>query len=149
MPNLSQKIDGRQTQAITPRFQHAVRLLQLSALDYEQELREMTLRNPFLELEDNAHHPDAGDRDATAALAREVESSDSSESGPAGDGPQRSQDEWNSDSWLGSPMRDGARDLHSTALDLMPAATDVRQHLHAQADHVRLSPRDRALVDSV
>ncbi|MDP9043840.1 MAG: RNA polymerase factor sigma-54, partial [Pseudomonadota bacterium] len=46
------KHEHRQQQTLTPRLQHAVRLLQMSALDYEQELRDMMQRNPFLEVEE-------------------------------------------------------------------------------------------------
>src|SRR3954451_7230434 len=48
----------RQQHTVTPRLQHAVRLLQLSSLDFAQEVQEAMGRNPFLEVEDTP--PDAG-----------------------------------------------------------------------------------------
>ncbi|MGZ5186974.1 MAG: RNA polymerase factor sigma-54, partial [Caldimonas sp.] len=42
----------RQQHAVTPRLQHAVRLLQLSSLDFAQEVQEAMGRNPFLEVEE-------------------------------------------------------------------------------------------------
>lgn len=42
-------LSTRQSLAISPRLQQAIRLLQLSALDFEQELRESLISNPFLE----------------------------------------------------------------------------------------------------
>ena len=50
----SLRLNARQTQVLTPRLQHAVRLLQLSSLDYAQELNELAANNPFLETEDYA-----------------------------------------------------------------------------------------------
>ena len=48
----------RQQHTVTPRLQHAVRLLQLSSLDFAQEVQQAMGRNPFLEVEDTP--PDAG-----------------------------------------------------------------------------------------
>src|SRR3982750_1108977 len=45
---LSSNQTQSQNQTLTPRLQFAVKLLQMSALDYEQELHDMTARNPFL-----------------------------------------------------------------------------------------------------
>ena len=53
MSHLSLRSEARQTQTLTRRLQHAVRLLQLSSLDYERELHETAARNPFLDAEDD------------------------------------------------------------------------------------------------
>ena len=53
-PKFDQRFEQRQTQTLTPRLQYAVRLLQLSALDYEQELHEVIVKNPFLEIDESA-----------------------------------------------------------------------------------------------
>ena len=45
----------RQQHTVTPRLQHAVRLLQLSSLDFAQEVHDAMGRNPFLEVEDSPH----------------------------------------------------------------------------------------------
>jgi RNA polymerase sigma-54 factor len=42
-----------QTQTLSPRLQQAVRLLQLSSLDFAQEVHELMGRNPFLEQDDH------------------------------------------------------------------------------------------------
>src|SRR5947199_3740523 len=57
-PALQTRTEHRQHQTLTPRLQHAVRLLQLSSLDFAQEVQEAMGRNPFLEVEDSP--PDAG-----------------------------------------------------------------------------------------
>ena len=63
----------RQQHTVTPRLQHAVRLLQLSSLDFAQEVHDAMGRNPFLEVEDSPHDaahvdvgPAAGDGDIGA-----------------------------------------------------------------------------------
>ncbi|HVL20815.1 MAG TPA: hypothetical protein VM422_07550, partial [Amaricoccus sp.] len=45
----------KQLHTVTPRLQHAVRLLQLSSLDFAQEVHDAMGRNPFLEVEDAVH----------------------------------------------------------------------------------------------
>ncbi|MEX3823213.1 RNA polymerase factor sigma-54, partial [Paraburkholderia sp. BR14262] len=47
MPSIA--LHARQHLALTPRLQQAVRLLQLSSLEFQQELREALDTNPFLE----------------------------------------------------------------------------------------------------
>ena len=44
---------------MTPQLQQAIRLLQLSALDLQQEIQNTLEENPMLELSDDA--PDAGE----------------------------------------------------------------------------------------
>jgi RNA polymerase sigma-54 factor len=46
------RVDHRQTQTLSPRLQHAVRLLQMSSMDFAAMLRETLGKNPFLEVED-------------------------------------------------------------------------------------------------
>ncbi|MFP5307390.1 MAG: RNA polymerase factor sigma-54 [Gammaproteobacteria bacterium] len=47
IPSLA--LSTKQQLAISPRLQQAIRLLQLSALEFEQELRDSLISNPFLE----------------------------------------------------------------------------------------------------
>ena len=147
MTPLALKFDSRQTHAITPRMQHAVRLLQLSALDYEQELHEMSNRNPFLEVEDTLSAPAGMQRDVPPEPADRPVDPHAADLG--GDRPDADTHEWEPDSWVSSPPRTGAREGQATPLDFMVAATDVRQHLRAQTDHLRVSQRTRVLVCSI
>lgn len=50
-PSLQLKL-GQQL-AMTPQLQQAIRLLQLSTLDLQQEIQEALESNPLLEVEDN------------------------------------------------------------------------------------------------
>src|SRR5436190_15935572 len=57
----------KQLHTVTPRLQHAVRLLQLSSLDFAQEVHDAMGRNPFLEVDESADTPAAGDDGGNAA----------------------------------------------------------------------------------
>ncbi|HWK84664.1 MAG TPA: RNA polymerase sigma-54 factor, partial [Caldimonas sp.] len=51
----------RQQHTVTPRLQHAVRLLQLSSLDFAQEVHDAMGRNPFLETDEAMHETASAD----------------------------------------------------------------------------------------
>src|SRR5262245_53662226 len=63
----SVRLDHRQQQTLSPRLQHAVRLLQMSSLDFVRELHDVVGRNPFLE-QDEAE-PEDGEAAAAASAA--------------------------------------------------------------------------------
>ena len=46
-PALQTRTEQRQHQTLTPRLQHAVRLLQLSSLDFAQEVMDAMGKNPL------------------------------------------------------------------------------------------------------
>ena len=71
------ELRAKQTLALTPRLQQSVRLLQLSSLEFQQELRNALDTNPFLEYdesqtEDNALGADNGSSTTTADTAAEA-----------------------------------------------------------------------------
>src|SRR5947208_10240501 len=66
-PALQTRTEHRQHQTLTPRLQHAGRLLQLSSLDFAQEVQEAMGKNPFLEVDESADTPAAGDDGGNAA----------------------------------------------------------------------------------
>src|SRR3982751_3608094 len=80
----------RQQHTVTPRLQHAVRLLQLSSLDFAQEVHDAMGRNPFLEVEDGAH-----DEPPTAAdISVDLKTADGDAAlSPIGDSPYE-RDSW-------------------------------------------------------
>ena len=43
------RAENRQSQTLSPRLQHAVRLLQMSSLDFSATVRDLMGRNPFLD----------------------------------------------------------------------------------------------------
>jgi RNA polymerase sigma-54 factor len=84
----------RQHLTLTPQLQQALRLLQLSSLDFEQEMREALDTNPFLEEEDTAAKPAGEEGSANAegmeeqpvVSASEIDASADSERADSGVG---------------------------------------------------------------
>lgn len=171
----SLRMNTRQSQVLTPKLQQAVRLLQLSSLDYAQELNELAVRNPFLETEEYAAQPGGlvAPRSAATALSPSLatpvsdtalaeaggEGGATLGAGSAGDAPASAADQrdeepgvWQEPSELmhaGTSRRDSGSDYHAEAQDYTASETNLRDHLLGQATLLPLSPRDRALVDAV
>src|SRR5262245_65539867 len=78
----------RQHLTLTPQVQQALKLLQMSALEFAQEMEEALSNNPFLE--ENNDTPPA-QREATAA--EEIVLPQEPYSGSSGSG-ERDQDDW-------------------------------------------------------
>jgi RNA polymerase sigma-54 factor len=143
------RFDQRQQQALSPKLQHAVRLLQLSSLDFAQEVSQALGRNPFLEVEegddgiddaplaDEAAAPDADD----AADAVATDSLDDIDTGDS------DREVWQADALL-SRQR-GADGDGISALDLMAADVSLARHLHAQLAAQPLPARDRVLAQVI
>ena len=146
-----------QSQTLTPRLQQAVRLLQLSSLDFALEVREALGKNPFLEQEDNVDPgTDEGAADSTIQVEPDVASSepvsemiDASVATP--EASMEADGAWERDQWDrgASPARSNAGDGETSAIDMTAADVGLRQFLHGQANLLPLSQRDRALVGCV
>ena len=134
----------RQQHTVTPRLQHAVRLLQLSSLDFAQEVQDAMGRNPFLEVEDSPH--DAARVDAGP------ESHDGEPRGIDLDGGMPITDSpYERDSWQqsSSSVRTQGSESDFSALDLIPADVGLRAHLRGQINVLPLSERDHALACAI
>ena len=141
------RAEHRQTQTLSPRLQHAVRLLQMSSLDFAALVRDAMGSNPFLEPEDGdgdgaAVAPStAGD---TPPAADEAMATDSFDDG-FGD-----RDLWQADA--GSRLRH-ADDGELSALEMVAVETSLNTHLHTQLNLLPLVPRDlmlaRVIVESL
>ncbi len=135
------RVDTRQQHSLTPRLQHAVRLLQLSSLDFAQEVQSAMGQNPFLELDDG---PAGGDTDS--ATEEHVPAPAELPAEPAHD-LQAEQDGWQA---AGAGVRHaGASDSDLSALDLVAADVGLRGHLHEQVNVLPLSSRDHQLSAAV
>lgn len=113
----------RQHLTLTPQVQQALKLLQMSALEFAQEMEQALASNPFLE--ENAEAPEAPPlRDAAAADDIVVPQE------PTGGGasPEREQDDWS-----------GAADAQPT----------LAQHLKDQLMISPMGDRDRALAHMI
>jgi len=134
--------EQRQQQTLTPRLQQAVRLLQLSSMDFAQELQQAMASNPFLEPEE----PETGDAPASPATNDE-------HSGLQADaGTDRtSEPSWEGEAWSthGGSRRNGEADSDFELSDITAAVESLRDHLNAQLQLLVSSPRDRVLMMTI
>jgi RNA polymerase sigma-54 factor len=146
-PSLQIKLGQQLT--LTPQLRLAIRLLQLSSLELEQELSQALESNPLLEREDEASEegPEPGSADAPTEIVARDE----------GDGPGEEFDEapdfrWDDES-SGSGSGSGAGLEGEEREDLRAAPQDLHEHLCWQLGLSHLSPRDQqigaALIDAI
>jgi len=121
MPALSQRIEMHQAQKLSPRLQQAVRLLQLSSLDFMQEVHAMIDANPFLE-------------------GAEVE--------PTHESHDAEREPWMADGrGAGAPRVAVDGDLE--ALGGVAAPVTLVEHLHRQLNMLKLPLRDSVLAKTL
>lgn len=146
------RADQRQTQTqaqtLSPRLQHAVRLLQMSSLDFGLMLRDTLGKNPFLEPDEDVEDADAADDAALETHSAEDGTSLEEHAEPttseAGDGGAESdRDIWLADAASGNQK---ASDGETSVLDLMAAERSLSMHLHSQLNTMQLSERDLTLA---
>jgi len=155
---------------ITPQLQQAIRLLQLSSLELQQEIQEALENNPLLEeLEEEVAVREQSEAPVEEAVTADSGSDDSEASeGPVGDeqavdrdaaiddDPLReeltgSNDDWedNSESLSASATRneggDGLPDIDARN----SAPTTLREHLLWQMQMAIFSPTDRRIAEAV
>lgn len=161
----------RQTQALSPRLQHAVRLLQMSSLDFSAMVHDLLGRNPFLEAAEGAeegaplpamasmaetravdgHHDTAADVPTEVGLDRPFEDrlesvAPVSSDLPDGEGEGLDDREiWRAESGGSGRADDG----EFGALDLTPVPINLHEHLLGQLRVLKLSVRDRVLASIV
>jgi RNA polymerase sigma-54 factor len=152
-PSNTLRIEQRQHQTLTPRLQQAVRLLQLSSLDFAQEVQQALDSNPFLEEDSEgalapaptgaaAAEPAAADVAPTWEQLPEAPAEASSVAEPA----------WERDGWtatVGTGGRQSNADGELDLVEMMAADVSLRDHLHGQINVMPLSPRDHALTSLI
>ncbi len=146
--------EQRQQNSLSPKLQHAVRLLQMSSVDFSQAVHQALGRNPFLEEVDST---DAASADADVADERtgedrdseayaDLTSSDEEASPTASHASASDRDLWLADPGAGQ-RRSDAHDL--SALDLVAVRPTLAQHLHEQLGAQALQPRDLLLAQVI
>ncbi|HEX3379331.1 MAG TPA: RNA polymerase factor sigma-54, partial [Paraburkholderia sp.] len=159
MPSI--ELRTRQSLALTPRLQQSVRLLQLSALEFQQELRTALDTNPFLEYdssetedvalagttpgEDAGALPAAADTLAPAepdGMPAESAGGDTLEGGGQDDMPADFSGDYGSRS---SSRQNGDADGSDPA-DWARSQPTLREQLHDALRLYRLDDRDRAVA---
>ena len=129
----------RQQHTVTPRLQHAVRLLQLSSLDFAQEVHDAMGRNPFLEVEDAPQDAPSESHEADAKAADADADSCAADSA------------YERDSWqqTSTSVRTHNAEGDLGMLDLVAADVGLRPYLRTQINVMPLSPRDHALACAI
>jgi RNA polymerase sigma-54 factor len=132
----------RQQHTVTPRLQHAVRLLQLSSLDFAQEVQDAMGRNPFLEVEEPAHDGPPAD---TVSGGNDIDPKTfGADSSSADSSFER--DNWQQTS---SSVRTRNAESDVGVLDLIAADVGLRPFLRTQINVLPLSRRDHALACAI
>ena len=142
-PALQLKLGQRQ--AMTPQLQQAIRLLQLSAIELQQSVRETLAENVMLELEDGGDELTLPPVNETAALPTESPSS-APEADPVND-------PWSEGHSSGGSADAVWSDEESAAEYADRTGTSLQDHLLEQLTLARLNARDlaigRAVIDSI
>ena len=141
--------EQRQHQTLTPRLQQAVRLLQLSSLDFALEVNQAMGNNPFwsptrprqkrlLRLKRRRATPPVG-APATATSAEGAAEAPIENAWEGGDG-------W---AQYGTARRSNGAEHDFDFSDITPADQSLRDHLLGQSKCLASSARDRALMATI
>ncbi len=127
--SLALSLSTKQSLSISPRLQQAIRMLQLSAVEFDQELRDSLSSNPFLE---------------------EIEETEpvTAEAQPADHADDAAPEEATANDWDGSSLgsafertRSASSAVDGTDLSWVPEKTGLREHLRQQLYASRASER--------
>ena len=156
MRSVALRVEHRQQQALSPRLQQAVRLLQLSSLDFAQEVHDALAKNPFLESDESDTEPPTAIPEAVvpgvpgaadAASATATQAIDAPAATPSTEAEADAErDVWQADG-TGSGRRGEDGDL--TLMDMMAVETSLADHLHSQLNVLPLSLRDLVLAKAI
>lgn len=135
--------------ALTPQLQQAIRLLQLSGLELESELRELSESNPLLEFADESDEP------VVDVDGKTLEPAPAAEPAPA----EQAGKDTNNDDWENDPAQlaerysgsgsgsSGASGDDSDSFETQNAAPEgLREHLQWQLNLEPLNPREQAIA---
>jgi RNA polymerase sigma-54 factor len=141
--------------ALTPQLQQAIKLLQLSTLELNQEIERYLLENPLLEREDEDQAQNYTSSGESTSPAPSQEASEESRGEQENEGAREEslsssdldEDRWISDSgsYSGSGSG-GGDDDDGDAQDIHAAEISLREHLCGQLGLTQLSDHDRSLV---
>jgi RNA polymerase sigma-54 factor len=136
--------------ALTPQLQQSIRLLQLSTIEFNQEIERFLDENPMLERDDS--EPAANYQPPQDSMG-ETRESTPQESADAQQEEQRAQESASSadmDDWSGESgsygSRSGGDDEDGDYQDVQAAGTSLRDHLCGQLALSQMSERDRYLI---
>jgi RNA polymerase sigma-54 factor len=144
---LDATLENRQQQKLSPRLQHAVRLLQLSSMEFAQELHGAMEKNPFLEgPEDDVEDEPAIELTQPGAL-QEPAPSETAGAADTAETDAGERDNWQLDGVSRGQVSDDNND--ADPLNLLAVEATLAQHLHGQLNVLSLPERDMALAKAV
>jgi len=143
---MKQALQLRQSQqlTLTPQLQQAIRLLQFSTLEVNQEVARLLEENPMLEREeDDDTLPYAHGDAVTTSPAENTATKDET--------PQQAEEEWQKNEWNEpsfssgntSDDDDGGEDTHA---EIVTATPSLREHLIWQLNMSQLDERDKRII---
>ena len=126
---------------LTPQLQQSIRLLQLSTLEFSQEMERYLQENPLLEREDEESSPPT--EEPLTAFSSASETYEESAPAAFSESPEES-------SWSGEEHHyadaGGSFDDDNDYQDTRAVTTSLREHLLSQLRLTKLSDRDQLLV---
>ncbi|HEX5487651.1 MAG TPA: RNA polymerase factor sigma-54 [Rhodanobacteraceae bacterium] len=137
-----------QTLSLTPQLQQAIRLLQLSQIELQTELRELAEANPLIDLDEMA---DAASDDGESDERTASESAEGTPDGEASADAGEDSEYWNEHS---PQVVEWARANRGFDDDETPEQQDaapegLREHLLWQANLSGFSPREQAIATAI
>jgi RNA polymerase sigma-54 factor len=150
LTSIDMRAQQRQTQTLSPRLQHAVRLLQMSSLDFAALVRDTLSQNPFLEAEDGDDGESLpGEAPVEPSMLGDLDDAQAAPTDAPGD-REGDRDLWQAD--VGAGLR-RADDGEMSAMEMMAVQTSLNTHLHGELSVLPLSERDlmlaRVVVESL
>jgi len=154
--------EQRQTQTLTPRLQQAVRLLQLSSLEFAQEVQQAISSNPFLDADESDNEaPASSDNSNPAPALLDGEGAATVPAESAAATPEQvtqleaAEAPWEGEAWSQFNRSDGQNNprlfggLDADVGELTPIHLTLRDHLHRQMGVKPLSKRDAAVAGAI
>ncbi|CAH1203332.1 RNA polymerase, sigma 54 (sigma N) factor [Candidatus Nitrotoga sp. BS] len=126
---------------LTPQLQQAIRLLQLSTLEVNQEVARLLDENPLLEREDeDVMQPYVHGAAASTSATDNVEAKD--------EVPQQADEEWAKEDWNepSFSVASGPDDEKETRAELAADTPSLREHLICQLNMSQHNMRDRKII---
>ncbi|WP_286237293.1 RNA polymerase factor sigma-54 [Neptuniibacter halophilus] len=147
---------------MTPQLQQAIRLLQLSTLDLQQEIQEALESNPMLDVSDEDHGQDTSNNESdNQTETTEISAGESSNSDNDYDDSPAAEDNWNesipdelsTDSSWEDTFQSSTPSLSKEDLDSFEsndtAEETLQDHLHWQLNLTPMSDMDRLIATSI
>jgi RNA polymerase sigma-54 factor len=140
MSSMHLQTSQRQQPGLSPRLQHAVRLLQLPSMEFAQEVQAVLDRNPFLDMAEDEPVDD---------IAEDMPDAQADAAEPLDAPPAPADDE--RDAWLSGGATESSHtgDADDSPMNRVASETLLAAHLHSQLHLLPLPPRDMLLAEAI